>query len=76
MTVLGWGLCASSGRKTCCSTTDHTEFNEYAALIVIEIMQKGNIVKLVCFPIPLKHNDYSHPRLPIISRLRGMLDLK
>ena len=32
--------------------------HEYAILIVMEMMQKGNIVKLSCFPIPLKHNDF------------------
>jgi len=39
---------------------DH-ENHEYAVLIVMEMMQKGNIVKLSCFPIPLKHNDFFYP---------------
>ena len=47
----------------------------YATLIVMEMMQKGNIDKLSSFPIPLKHNDYLYPRETTISRFRGMLDL-
>lgn len=50
--------------------------NEYATLIVMEMMQKGNIVKLYWFPIPLKRNDLLYLPKGLTDRFRGMLDLK